>query len=95
METNNPQNPDNGKLFPANEPPMIIEPLKVKRPSRTVREIEALVVGLQVSLVTELNAAKEEILQALHEGQVAVEAMAREMERKSGEPAAPQDGGSL
>ncbi|MHB8523497.1 MAG: hypothetical protein ACYDH9_22440 [Limisphaerales bacterium] len=82
---------NDGQLFPERGRGLTVEPVKPKRPPRTVKEIEALVVGLQVALVTELNATKEEILHAIREGQAAVEAIAREMVRSLDKPGDSQD----
>ncbi len=61
---------------------MTIEPLKPRRPSRTVRKVESLLAAFQVGISTDVNQAKREILQHVRGLQAAVEAIARELARR-------------
>ena len=61
----------------------MIEPLKPKRVSRTVAEIERRLAALQVALATDLDLLKREIIERLGAVENALEVMARELARKS------------
>lgn len=61
-------------------------PLKPGRPSGTVKETESLLLAVAVALVSELNAAREEILRYLGGVEAPAGAVVCEIGRSLGEP---------
>ncbi len=86
MDTGNLFSPGDTKPSPGEGGEVTIEPLKPKRPSRTVREVESLLAAFQVGISTDMNQTKEEILQHVRDLQSAVEAIARELARRLSDP---------
>ncbi len=88
-------------MSPKNERPvplkatgdLVIEPLRPKRVSGTLRETERLLAALQVAVSTDLDLAKREILERIAAVETSVEAIAREMARRNDRDNA-QAGGS-
>lgn len=66
-------------MQPQNGGGYTVEPLKPKRPSRTVKEVEALLAALQVAISTDMNSAKKEILDRIGAVETSVELIAREL----------------
>lgn len=79
MDANNTPATNGGQAAPEHGGGYSVEPLKPKRPSRTVKEVEALLAALQVAISTDLNSAKQEILERIGAVETSVELIAREL----------------
>lgn len=78
MDSNTQPQMGGDRLFPESGDQLTVEPLRPK-PSRRAKELERLFEGLRYALATDLDLAKQEVLQKIREVSTSVDLIAQEL----------------